>query len=345
MTMNGIDVSSNQPANICELVDYDFAIVKASGNPAGMKWDYTNPYMRQQVDAALAKTGCAGLYHFTYGLDVNEEANFFCNTVRDYVGRVILAIDYEGDHALGRGREWLRAFIRIVKKRTGVNPVVYTSSSVVRDQNLTSLCEEEDCGIWSANYYAGSKAIHGYSFGILKIDIPQSMIWQYTGTGYLNGYDGALDLDVFYGDKDAWLAYAKGEGAYTPPESAGDGSQGTTTINEDGLWGVETTRALQSVMGTPVDGEVWGQNANTLKAVNKGGLLSDSWKAGSGGSEVIKALQRAIGMTGSDVDGLFGSKTCRRLQEWLGTPVDGEVWKPSTMVKELQRRINAGTVR
>ena len=344
MAMNGIDVSSNQPANICDLVAYDFAIVKATGNPSGMKWNYTNPYMRQQVDSALAKTGCAGLYHFTYGRDANEEADLFCDHVKDYVGRAVLVIDYEGDSALGRGREWLRTMIRRIKERTGVNPIVYTSSSVIKNQDIVALCKEENCGIWSANYYAGYKAINGYSYGNLKMDIPQSVIWQYTSTGYLQGYSEPLDLDVFFGDKEAWLAYAKGDGTYTPPESGGDGAQGTYSIAEDGIWSTETTKALQGVLDTPIDGEIWGQNANTFNAVNKGGLLTASWKMGNGGSEVIRALQRLIGMTGDDVDGRFGAKTCRNLQKWLGTPVDGEVWKPSAMVRELQRRINAGTL-
>lgn len=239
MAMNGIDVSSIQPANICDLVSFDFAIVKASGNPKndklGYKWNYTNPKMRQQVDSALAKTGCAGLYHFTYGIDANQEADFFCDHVKDYIGRVILAIDYEGDNALKRGREWLRTFIRRIKERTGVNPMVYTSSSVVREQNLVALRQEENCGIWSANYYAGSKAISGYSYGNLKMDIPQSAIWQYTGTGYLSGYNDTLDLDVFYGDKAAWLAYAKGDGSKpsTPSYSVDELAQ--QVIN--GEWG------------------------------------------------------------------------------------------------------------
>lgn len=206
--LNGIDVSSNQPANICELVPYDFAIVKATGNPRGSKWDYRNPYMRQQVDSALEKTGCAGLYHFTYGRDAKEEADLFCDAVKDYVGRVVLAIDYEGDGALTMGREWLRTMIRRVKERTGVNPVVYASSSVIKSQDLVSLCNEDGCAIWSANYYAGYKAINGYSYGGLRLDIPESKLWQYTSTGYLEGYQKPLDLDLFYGDEDDWMALA-----------------------------------------------------------------------------------------------------------------------------------------
>ena len=32
---------------------------------------------------------------------------------------------------------------------------------------------------------------------------------QYTGHGRINGYNGDLDLSLFYGDVNAWNAYAK----------------------------------------------------------------------------------------------------------------------------------------
>ena len=60
MPIYGIDVSSNQPANICKLVSYDFAIVKATGNPSQYNWDYVNPYMEQQASDAYAKTKKVG---------------------------------------------------------------------------------------------------------------------------------------------------------------------------------------------------------------------------------------------------------------------------------------------
>lgn len=207
----GIDVSSNQPADICSLVDYGFAIVKATGNPPGYAWNYKNPYMEQQVNDALDKTGCAGLYHFTFGRAAKEEADFFCDTVADYVGRVMLVIDYEG-YATSNGREWLRTFAQRVKYRTGVNPVVYASSSIILEQDLESLAEEENLSLWSANYYLGYRTIYGYDASECKADIPSAAIWQFTSQGVLDGYDGYLDLNVFYGDADAWMRYCVPEG-------------------------------------------------------------------------------------------------------------------------------------
>ena len=55
---------------------------------------------------------------------------------------------------------------------------------------------------------------------------------------------------------------------------------------------------------------------------------------------MVEALQSKIGV---DADGYFGPASCRALQSYLGTYVDGYVDYPSNMVKELQRRLNDGT--
>ena len=202
----GIDVSSNQPYDICERVDYDFAIVKATGNPPGYAWNYKNPYMKAQADAAYARRGCIGLYHFAFGRDAKEEADFFCETVADYVGRAMLVIDYEGQ-ATDKGREWVREFARRVVYNTGVKPVIYASSSAISSQDLEALAAEEDLSLWSANYYRGYETVYGYDDSGMVQDIPSSALWQFTSQGKLDGYDGFLDMNVFYGDEETWAKY------------------------------------------------------------------------------------------------------------------------------------------
>lgn len=54
----------------------------------------------------------------------------------------------------------------------------------------------------------------------------------------------------------------------------------------------------------------------------------------------VRALQRKVG---AKVDGLLGPATVRALQRYLGTVQDGKLSRPSLVVKELQRRLNAGT--
>lgn len=220
-TLNGIDVSGdgNQPDNICDLVAYDFAIVKATGNPSGVgfDWNYKNPAMRQQVDTALKRTGCAGLYHFTYGLeDATIEAAYFLEVVKDYIGRVMLVIDWEGPAVSVRGIKWLKTFVQYIQEQTGVNPVIYAGASDIATYGLVRYTQEWNCGIWSANYWLGYEPVQGYDYSRMQNDTPSAAMWQYTSTGYLSGYDGRLDLDVFFGDKAAFLAYAKANGQPSP---------------------------------------------------------------------------------------------------------------------------------
>lgn len=111
-------------------------------------------------------------------------------------------------------------------------------------------------------------------------------------------------------------------------------------LSVDGYWGVATTKALQKRLGTVVDGIVSGQDAGNIASVNRGGLERSSWKTGKGGSNMVKALQRKIGVS---ADGYFGKNTCKALQRYLGTTRDGIVSAPSSMVKALQRKLNAGS--
>lgn len=125
-------------------------------------------------------------------------------------------------------------------------------------------------------------------------------------------------------------------GAASSPEPSPSGG-----IAEDGWWGTDTTRALQRALGTPEDGEVWGQvEANAQPALTSGWVYD---YPEHDGSPCIAALQERIGMTGKDVDGVMGPATIACLQLAMGTASDGELWGPSPCVAEMQRRLNAGT--
>ncbi len=108
-------------------------------------------------------------------------------------------------------------------------------------------------------------------------------------------------------------------------------------LDVDGWWGSATVRACQEALGTEVDGYVSGQDYRDM--ANIGGKPTAAWRIGSGGSQMVKAIQRKVG---AGADGYFGPNTCRALQGYLGTTVDGVVSRPSQMVRELQRRLNAG---
>ena len=112
----------------------------------------------------------------------------------------------------------------------------------------------------------------------------------------------------------------------------------TDKITEDGKWGKATTRKAQQVFGTPIDGFVSNQYQK-YQSQNPG-LLSSTfmWVSNpKGGSNLIAAIQRKIGV---NPDGFIGPNTIRAMQNWLGTPADGKVSNPSTMVRAFQRWLN-----
>ena len=110
-------------------------------------------------------------------------------------------------------------------------------------------------------------------------------------------------------------------------------------IDTDGWWGQGTTRRLQEYFGLTVDGIISSQYAGYANS-NPGLVGGWDWVYSVKGSPTIKAIQKKVGAT---QDGIFGPATCRALQKYLGTPQDGVVSGPSTMVKEMQKRLNAGT--
>lgn len=249
----GPDVSSNQPSNIFQKINFDFGIVKMSGNPAGYAWNYVNPYAAQQAKDAYNKTGLLGLYHFTYGLaNAETEADFFVQEVKKlgYLNKAVLIIDYEGDQALNRGRAWVKKFAERIKAKAGYAPVIYASGSVINSQNLMSL----GYGIWCANYYKGYTAINGYTTAGCKIysGCEKSILWQYTSQGYISGYSGALDCNVFYGSKADWQKLAGMKITNNNSSTTGSTKKTTTTKKKsvatiaqeviNGKWGSGTTR-------------------------------------------------------------------------------------------------------
>lgn len=303
----GIDVSSNQPERIVRNTVNDFAIVKMGGNPQDYTWNYVNPYAKQQAKDAMDKHGLLGFYWFTNGIQATTEADFFVEQVKKlgYLGKAMLVIDYEAD-AVSKGATWVKKFADRVKEKAGYAPVIYASGSVIVGQNLFSL----GYPIWCANYYNGYEPVYGYDTSGMKIygGCENSAMWQFTSSGYLSGYDGPLDLNVFFGGKDAFRKLM-GPQASQPTKPTAS----VAKLSVDGQWGILTTKELQRQLGTTVNGKK--------------------------DKATYRALQKRLKVT---VDGIFGPVTKKALQRKLGVTADGYVG-PVT-VKALQRALNAGKV-
>lgn len=116
----------------------------------------------------------------------------------------------------------------------------------------------------------------------------------------------------------------------------------STVLTVDGYWGPSTTRRLQEVLKTSVDGQVSSQ-AVSWKAKNPG--LTGGWEwvpdNQASGSLVITALQQRLGI---DADGLIGAGTILALEKYCGTPQDGYFGEASACIKELQKKLNSGVL-
>ena len=89
---------------------------------------------------------------------------------------------------------------------------------------------------------------------------------------------------------------------------------------------------MQEIFKTGVDGVI--SNQPTANKKYCAGIAAAEWSGKlSGGSDLIKAMQKWAGVT---VDGYIGPQTIRALQKKLGTPVDSVISYPSAMVKALQ---------
>ena len=215
MALNGIDVSNYQKGVNVAAVPCDFVIAKATEGTG-----YVSPSCARQVDSALAAGKLAGVYHYVRGGDAAAEADYFVSQIRGWVGRVVLAVDFEsgGNKAWGQ-RDYARKVLERVKDKTGVVPLLYGPASAY--QGLKQAAAPVNAGLWIANY--ASMKPTGYQAQPWKLSAYPCAIYQYSSSGRLPGYAGSLDLDLFQGDAAAWRAYASASAAPAGPRALAAG--------------------------------------------------------------------------------------------------------------------------
>lgn len=213
--MNGIDVSRWQSDINLYNVDADFVVVKATEGSG-----YTSTAFRTQADATLGSGKKLGIYHYmTYMTPADQQAEYFCNVVDDYIGKAILVLDFEST-AVNKGSGFALEFLRRVEEITGVKPLVYTSQSVTRSLDWTNVVNN-GYGLWVARYplgYTNTGYRNDLSYGSVGYWDTVAM-FQYTSSGRIAGYSGNLDLDIFYGNESQWDAYATANGVAPPQEN------------------------------------------------------------------------------------------------------------------------------
>lgn len=209
MALNGIDVSNWQAGINLNVVPYDFVICKATQGTG-----YTSPDCVRQVEQAINAGKCVGVYHYISGGNANAEIDFFINSIKNWIGAVMICLDWESNQNSAWGNEaYLEQCIKRVIERTGVPPMVYASASVFP----WNVCKKYNCGCWVAQYANNNPT--GYQGTPWNEGAYGCAIRQYSSSGRLSGYGGNLDLNKFYGNEKAWDAYViGGKGTVKPVE-------------------------------------------------------------------------------------------------------------------------------
>lgn len=236
-----VDVASHQAGIVTGALDCDAVICKATEGTG-----YVNPYCDEHYQSAKAAGKLLGVYHYASGGNPEAEAEFFINNVRGYLHEAILVLDWEsGDNAAWGDSSWVARFCAHIVALTGINPMIYVQRSAANQ--CTGL---GDYGIWLAEYpdYA-SRGWNDYTEPNYSGDYAMH---QFTSSGAISGWSGPLDLSLFFGDANGWLAYAGATGqsvptpqvqAYTQPVAQTDG---TTYIVQPG----DTLSGIASRYGT-----------------------------------------------------------------------------------------------
>lgn len=349
----GADISNYQAGMNMAAVDPDFVIVMVTQDTG--RFAFTNQHHQAQLDEAVAQGRPVGVYHYVGGgdggtaADAAAEADRFLAAVRatGYFNRVMWCIDWEKDDNSAWGNEaYLSIIIDRVQRATGKPVMLYASSGSFP----WGLATQYGCGTWAAQYADSGPT--GWDRDPWKDGSWTAQMHQYTGHGRVPGYDGDLDLDVFYGSEVDFRAYAIDSAAAPSaprrapaPSARPTAPDGQDLLDVDGQWGPRTVARFQQVMGTPIDGVLDDDGSTCIEAFQR-------FLNGAVGSAHLTNL---IGAPALEVDGVDGPNTWKAFQflVWAWHPeyvpdgwdfgdwIDG-VDGPST-VAALQRALNVST--
>lgn len=200
-----VDVASHQAGIVTGALDCDAVIVKATQGTG-----YINPICDSLYQAAKSAGKLLGVYHYASGGNPEAEAEFFINNVQGYLHEAILVLDWEsGDNAAWGDSNWVARFCAHVVALTGINPMIYVQRSAVGQ-----CIGLGDYGIWLAEY--PDYALRGWGDYVEPNYSGDYAMHQFTSSGNIAGWGDVLDLSLFFGDANAWRAYAGATGQPVP---------------------------------------------------------------------------------------------------------------------------------
>lgn len=207
--LKGIDISKWQAGIDLSKIDCDFIIIKATEGKS-----FVDPSCDRFFQQALSLGKKLGIYHFANNSDntPEQEADWFINNTKGYIGKAIPVLDWEDN--VKSDVAWALKWLQLVEQAYGCKPLIYMSESTVNSYNWSSVANA-NYGLWVAKY-RDKNADYNYDMSMAGRNPAVNYwkfyaLWQWTDVGRLNGYNGNLDCDVFYGDEAAWDKYIGNE--------------------------------------------------------------------------------------------------------------------------------------
>lgn len=194
--LRGIDISNWQAGLDGGAVfpNVDFVICKATEGVS-----FVDAYCDGWIQKCKSMGKPWGFYHFAGSNQAVDEAVHFINNTSNYFGGGIPVLDWESDQSVA----WVNKFVRKVHEQTGIWPWIYANPWRFNQGGV-----ESNCGRWIASYPDVIRPGLDYDPG----EVPETdglvCCWQYASDGVVNGYGGNLDVNHFFGDLNAWNAYA-----------------------------------------------------------------------------------------------------------------------------------------
>lgn len=201
--MRGIDIyhGDGNPLKAVPLKAYnesDFVIIKAT---QGISYKYTS-YFTSMIKKTIADGKLAGAYHYAAGGDPKKEADYFISIVKNYIGKIILCLDWESIQNKAWGsKTWCTTFINRVKEKTGVTCFLYTGLDGCKQNKALA----HKVPLWFAGYPKNENSWTIPKFTYNLGNWSQYVIWQFT-----SGKE-KCDRNTTKLTESQWKAYAKGE--------------------------------------------------------------------------------------------------------------------------------------
>ena len=216
-----LDTSNYQGWYNPALTGADAVIVKATEGTG-----FVDPFCDGTIQQAINAGMPWGFYHFASAGDANSEAAFFLDNCRNYFGQGIPVLDWEGNQPV----DWVNVFVERIHTETGVWPWIYANPWRFNQGGVN-----QNCARWIAAYPDVVSPTWTQAQGW---DPPLAdgnvVAWQFCSDGAVSGIGGNVDLNLFYGTKEAWIAYARGSKGFDFTGDTGrDGDSGKSVLEND----------------------------------------------------------------------------------------------------------------